>query len=120
MPTKIKILNFRQNQVSLREDAIDREATLMNVLKSVTANRSEPDLIEAGKENERKSSGFSFFGMRSKSKVRCVRPYPNLLHPHHTNYFKSLLPLISISDEGYISSYFSSKQHNQWYGSEVP
>ena len=36
----------------------------MNVLKSVTANRSEPDLIEAGKvENERKSSGFSFFGM---------------------------------------------------------
>ena len=39
----------------------------MNVLKSVTANRSEPDLIEAGKvENERKSSGFSFFGMRSK------------------------------------------------------
>ena len=75
---KLRVNHFRQNQVSLREDALDREATLMNVLKSVTANRSEPDLIEAGKvENERKSSGFSFFGMRSKSKENVIDTNPD-------------------------------------------
>ena len=60
----------RQNQISLRDDALDREATLMNVLKSVTSNKSEPDLIEASKET--KSSGFTFFGMRSKSKENVI------------------------------------------------
>lgn len=60
-----------RNQVSLREDAIDREATLMNVLKSVTTNQSEPDLVEASKQ--KKSSGtFSFFGIRSKSKENVI------------------------------------------------
>ena len=49
----------------------------MNVLKSVTANRSETDLIEAGKETDhRKSSGFSFFGMRSKSKENVIDTNP--------------------------------------------
>ena len=50
--------------MNLREDALDREATLMNVLKSVN-NKSEPDIIEATKETK---SGFSFFGKKSKSK----------------------------------------------------
>ena len=70
---------FRQNQVTLRDDALDREATLMNVLKSVTANRSEIDLTEAGKDSnpdQRKSSGFSFFGMRSKSKENVIDTNP--------------------------------------------
>ena len=35
--------------MNLREDALDREATLMNVLKSVN-NKSEPDIVEASKE----------------------------------------------------------------------
>ena len=51
----------------------------MNVLKSVTANRSEIDLTEAGKDSnpdQRKSSGFSFFGMRSKSKENVIDTNP--------------------------------------------
>ncbi len=58
---------MRNKELSLREDALDREATLMNVLKSVTANKSETDLVNAGHKTST-SSGFSFFGMRSKSK----------------------------------------------------
>ena len=48
--------NRQQKELNLREDALDREATLMNVLKSVN-NKSEPDIVEASKET--KSSGFS-------------------------------------------------------------
>ena len=51
----------------------------MNVLKSVTANRSEIDLTETGKDSnpdQRKSSGFSFFGMRSKSKENVIDTNP--------------------------------------------
>ena len=51
--------------MNLREDALDREATLMNVLKSVN-NKSEPDIVEA--TMEKKSSGFFNFGKKSKSK----------------------------------------------------
>lgn len=66
-----KVGNTERNQkgLSLREDALDREATLMNVLKSVTSNKSETDLIEASKETK---SGFNFFGMRSKSKENVI------------------------------------------------
>lgn len=52
----------RNKELSLREDALDREATLMNVLKSVTSNKSEPDLVEATKET--KSGIFGKFGIR--------------------------------------------------------
>ncbi len=46
----------------------------MNVLKSVTSNKSEPDLIEASSKQEPTShkSSFSFFGMRSKSKENVI------------------------------------------------
>ena len=57
--------NRQQKELNLREDALDREATLMNVLKSVN-NKSEPDIVEASKET--KSSGFFNFGKKSKSK----------------------------------------------------
>ena len=50
----------------LREEAIDRENTLMNVLKSVKRRQSKEDL------NDNTKSTFSFFGMRSKSKENVV------------------------------------------------
>ena len=58
---------MRNKELSLREDALDREATLMNVLKSVN-QKSEPDLVEVTKEttSSTKTSGFNWF--RSKSK----------------------------------------------------
>ena len=60
----------QQKELNLREDALDREATLMNVLKSVN-NKSEPDIVEAAKETsttQTKSSFFSFGSKKSKSK----------------------------------------------------
>ena len=49
---------------------MDREATLMNVLKSVTSNKSEPDLLEAATKETK--SHFNFFGMRSKSRENVI------------------------------------------------
>ena len=36
---------MRNKELSLREDALDREATLMNVLKSVN-QKSEPEICQ--------------------------------------------------------------------------
>ena len=62
-----KSVTRQQKELNLREDALDREATLMNVLKSVN-NKSEPDIVEAAKETSTKSSFFSFGSKKSKSK----------------------------------------------------
>ena len=59
---------MRNKELSLREDALDREATLMNVLKSVN-QKSEPDLVEVTKETSSKSSGFNWFRSKSKENV---------------------------------------------------
>ena len=60
---------MRNKELSLREDALDREATLMNVLKSVN-QKSEPDLVEVTKEtSSSKTSGFSWFKSKSKENV---------------------------------------------------
>ena len=61
---------MRNKELSLREDALDREATLMNVLKSVN-QKSEPDLVEVTKEttSSTKTSGFNWFRSKSKENV---------------------------------------------------
>ena len=69
---------MRNKELSLREDALDREATLMNVLKSVN-QKSEPDLVEVTKEtSSSKTSGFSWFKSKSKENVLDQQQVSNL------------------------------------------
>ena len=90
---------MRNKELSLREDALDREATLMNVLKSVN-QKSEPDLVEVTKEttSSTKTSGFNWF--RSKSKENVLdQPVCNFLirkkkFNTHLNILNTYLPIL--------------------------
>ena len=90
---------MRNKELSIREDALDREATLMNVLKSVN-QKSEPDLVEVTKEttSSTKTSGFNWF--RSKSKENVLdQPVCNFLirkkkFNTHLNFLNTYLPIL--------------------------